>query len=367
MYRSGLACYNKLYYVLLSFMVSEDRNEGEIMAKIAMKLFSRKQLPPHSRANGEKTSSKSKAAPRPLMLGVVGDSGCGKTTLVRGLKNLFGKQHVTEICLDDYHRYDRAERTRRQISALDPAANKMDLMLDDLLKLGQGQRVVKPVYDHSTGRFAHPEAITPRPIVVVHGLFTLFNPELAELFDLSVYLDPEEALRVQWKIARDTHRRGYSLEEVLHQIEERRADASAYICPQKQAADLTVSFRRPISLLYNTGLDVSLSPRAGWYWPRLQPDGTERWLTIPPGGALEISGRIDQPAAERLAHSFGPLTYPAYAAALKRGQPLKELGIYASTTENQSSHQSLPLALTQLLIAGRLYQPEIGLDEIQVA
>ncbi len=332
------------------------------MGKIAMRLFPKKEI--HSAPN-----VKRKRGPRPLMLGVVGDSGCGKSTLVRGLHQLFGKNRVTEICLDDYHRYDRAERALRQLTALDPVANNLELMTEHLAQLRAGQRILKPVYDHSTGRFAHPEAVMPRPVVIVHGLLTLFTPELANLFDLRVFLDPEEALRLDWKVARDIHKRGYRLEEVLRQIEERRPDAATYIAPQKAAADLVVSFRRPISLLYNQGLDVRFSPCDGWHWPRLQPDGTARSLAIPPGRAVEISGRIDRLAAERLARAFGP-TEPTSALAmpLNQADPIKGLGLYTfSDGPYPKQGQSFPLALTQLLIAGRLAEPAAELEEVRVA
>jgi phosphoribulokinase len=326
-----------------------------------VKLFSKKHE--HSTPN-----AKSKNEARPLMLGLVGDSGCGKSTLVRGIRQIFGKHRVTEICLDDYHLYDRAERARQGLNALDPAANNLTLMTEHLRRLRQGQRILKPVYDHTTGCFSHPEAVAPRPVVIVHGLFTLFTPELAKLFDLSLFLDPEESLRLEWKIARDTQKRGYQLAEVLRQIEERRPHAAAYIAPQKSSADLVVSFQRPISLLYNTGLDVMLSPYAGWQWPRLQLEEKTRGLTIPPGRALEISGRIDQADALRLARAFAPTAYPAFAHLLRGNQPLKDLGLY---TSNVGSHpeqrQSLTLALTQWLIAGRLVEPVLNLAQAQVA
>ncbi len=336
------------------------------MPKIAVRLFSKATREPSILIPGPRPRPGKKSPPRPLMLGVVGDSGCGKSTLVRGLKELFGKGRVTEICLDDYHRYDRAERARLNLTALDPAANHLELMTEHLALLREGKRVLKPVYDHATGRFAHPEAVMPRPVVIVHGLLTFFTPQLADLFDLRVYLDPEESLRLEWKTARDTLKRGYDLAEVLRQIEERRPDARAYIHPQKAAADLVISFRRPVSLLGNTALDVRLSPCPGWNWPALQLEGSGRTLVVPPGHALEISGRLDGAAAERLAHLFSASGEAALRFSLDTRHPLKGLGLYHHNGEPGShpeQRQSLPLALTQLLVAGRLTQPAHILDE----
>ena len=59
--------------------------------------------------------------PRPIMLGVVGDSGAGKTTLTRGLVRILGEAQVTRVGADDYHRYDRRQRAEHAVTPLDPA------------------------------------------------------------------------------------------------------------------------------------------------------------------------------------------------------------------------------------------------------
>ena len=66
--------------------------------------------------------------PRPIILGVVGDSAAGKTTLTRGLVRVLGEDNVTHVCTDDYHRYDRRQRAERNITPLDPECNYMDIM-----------------------------------------------------------------------------------------------------------------------------------------------------------------------------------------------------------------------------------------------
>jgi len=66
---------------------------------------------------------------RPIMVAVGGDSGTGKTTLVSGLYRIFGADRITNICLDDYHRLDRAARKQAGVTALNPAANNLALMV----------------------------------------------------------------------------------------------------------------------------------------------------------------------------------------------------------------------------------------------
>jgi phosphoribulokinase len=92
--------------------------------------------------------------PRPIILGVVGDSASGKTTLTRGLVRVLGQEQVSHVCLDDYHRYDRSQRADMGLTPLDPGCNHMDIMGQHLLLLRRGEAVMKPVYRHSDGTFA---------------------------------------------------------------------------------------------------------------------------------------------------------------------------------------------------------------------
>ena len=177
-----------------------------------------------------------------MLIGVVGDSGSGKTTLSAAIATEMGLSRVTSICLDDYHRYDRAERARLDITALTPECNRLDLMARHLHALRAGESITKPVYDHAHGTFGPDEELTPREIVIARGLLALHTPELRSAFDLSVFLDPDPALRVRWKIARDTAKRGYTAEQVMQHVRRRQADVERHIAPQRSHADLVISY-----------------------------------------------------------------------------------------------------------------------------
>jgi phosphoribulokinase len=178
----------------------------------------------------------------PVLIGVVGDSGSGKTTLSSCIAQTAGTGRTTLICLDDYHRYDRAERERRAITALSPECNRLDLVAEHLAALRRGDTITKPVYDHHDGTFGPDESVTPREVIVVRGLLGLHTEMLAECFDLSVFLDPDPALRVAWKVERDCEKRGYSREQVLAQIAQRQPDADRFIAPQRERADIVIRF-----------------------------------------------------------------------------------------------------------------------------
>jgi phosphoribulokinase len=177
-----------------------------------------------------------------MLIGIVGDSGSGKTTLSAALTRELGASRVTAICLDDYHRYDRAERSRRDITALSPECNRLDLMAEHLHALRVGQSIVKPVYNHTHGTFDPDERLAPREYVIARGLLTLHTSALRAAFDLTIFLDPDPALRVQWKIARDTAKRSYTAEQVLQHIRRRQPDVERFIVPQRAHADVVIAY-----------------------------------------------------------------------------------------------------------------------------
>ena len=72
---------------------------------------------------------------RVVVIGVAGDSGCGKSTFLQRIIDLFGEDFVTVICLDDYHSLDRYQRKEQKVTALDPRANNFDLMYEQIKAL----------------------------------------------------------------------------------------------------------------------------------------------------------------------------------------------------------------------------------------
>jgi phosphoribulokinase len=182
---------------------------------------------------------------RPIILGIVGDSAAGKTTLTRGIAQVLGEENVTVICTDDYHRYDRVQRAKLGISALHPDCNYLDIIQQHLSLLRTGQPILKPIYNHSTGSFDPPEYIKPSQYVVVEGLLGYSTRGMRDNYDVKVYLGPPEPLRIAWKIKRDTAKRGYNEAQVLKELEKREPDSEAFIRPQRQWADVIVSFYPP--------------------------------------------------------------------------------------------------------------------------
>ena len=177
---------------------------------------------------------------RVVLIGVAGDSGCGKSTFLRRLTDLFGEELVTVICLDDYHSLDRKQRKETGVTALNPKANNFDLMYEQASALKNGQTIYKPIYNHETGKIDPPEKIVPTSIVVLEGLHPMYDERVRGLLDFSVYLDISDEVKISWKIQRDMAERGHRYEDVLASINARRPDFMAYIDPQKAHADVVI-------------------------------------------------------------------------------------------------------------------------------
>ena len=194
----------------------------------------------------------------PIILGIVGDSAAGKTTLTRGIAQVLRPENVTVICTDDYHRYDRKQRAEIGITALHPDCNYLDIMQQHLTLLRTGQPILKPIYNHSTGEFDPPKYIQPKKFVIVEGLLGYSTRGARNCYDVKVYLAPPEKLRTKWKVKRDTMKRGYTEVQVLKSMEQREPDSEAFIRPQRKWADVVVTFYPPANDINISQLHVRL-------------------------------------------------------------------------------------------------------------
>ncbi len=298
---------------------------------------------------------------RPIVLGIVGDSAAGKTTLTKGIAQVLGPENVTIICTDDYHRYDRKQRAEIGITALHPDCNYLDIMQQHLSLLQAGQPILKPVYSHKTGTFEAPIYIKPGRFVIIEGLLGYSTPGARDCYDVKVYLAPPESLRATWKVKRDTQKRGYTEEQVRQELEKREPDSQQFIRPQRQWSDIVVSFYPPTEDTdqLNGHLNVRLVLR-----PTIpHPDFTQ---VINSGNGdsasairLELGRDMGKPVdvlevdghatleqvneVEQIMCSNMP-----YLQNICNRELNPELGKVAGTTGE--TIQSYPLALTQLLI-----------------
>jgi phosphoribulokinase len=283
--------------------------------------------------------------PRPMILGVVGDSAAGKTTITRGLVRILGEDRVAHVCTDDYHRFDRKQRAEMGITPLHPDCNYVDIMAQHLRHLRNGEPILKPVYRHADGTFGPPEYVKAQGFAIVEGLLGYHTEGLRDCYDVRVYLAPPEELRRKWKVQRDCSRRGYTTDQVLAELDRREPDSAAFIRPQERYADMVVSFMPGESgdpdlldaeLILREGLphpDLSGFIANGGRGINLIERGGERHLRIPGDIESDRAAEIEEAIWERM-----------HFATHLRSQRLGEFTIGIDL------HRSESLALVQLLI-----------------
>jgi len=232
-------------------------------------------------------------APAPTLVGIVGDSGSGKTTVAHAVRQLLGPERVTELQLDDYHRYTRKERQEKGITALHPDAHDFALMREHLQLLRQGRPVRVRTYDHTNGTFGPLRTVEPKEFVIVRGLLGFPNDELRQAYDLAVFLFPEPELLYRWKLRRDVRSRGYTEADVLKFIAQHLLDAKVYVHPQAERADVVVHYRLPHPDAPDEAVETIVEARGA------VAEAVRQWAMALPGLAPETddgTARVRVPA-----------------------------------------------------------------------
>jgi uridine kinase len=170
---------------------------------------------------------------------ICGDSGSGKTTLGNLLKRYFNSSFLLEC--DRYHKWERNDDNWNDFTHLNPDANFIAKMNQDIFDLKIGKSIYQVDYDHSTGKFTQKQKIRNSENLIVCGLHSLYD-DGKNLYDIKVFMDTEDSLKKKWKIKRDIEKRNYSEEKILKQIEDRKEDFKKYILPQKENSNVIVNF-----------------------------------------------------------------------------------------------------------------------------
>lgn len=310
---------------------------------------------PHKLLRMHRTGTPRASADRPVMLAIAGDSAAGKTTITSGLVRALGADQCTAVCVDDYHRYDRRERGGLPFTALHPDCNYVDIMEQQLQLLATGHPILKPVYDHHTGLLARPQYVEPRRFVIVEGLLPLHTKLAAACFDVTVYLNPPEEIRRQWKIKRDTAQRGYTRAQVLAELDRREPESEAFIRPQGRRADIVVRFA-PVEQRHDppgTPLSAELLLRPTIRHPDLSGvlagSGQSMHLKLTrdedgrPVDALHVHGYVPREDSRLLEKAI----WSGFG---------EEADLPAFLGELDGPQRSEPLAITQLLLLYHLFE-----------
>ena len=180
----------------------------------------------------------------PLIIGVAGGSGSGKTTIALAVLDRIGDEHAVLIQHDSYYR-DQGHlppEARAKINYDHPDSLETELLADHLRMLRGGEQVEQPVYDFATHtRLQETVVVVPKALVILEGILVLAEPELRELMDLKIYVDTDADVRVMRRLQRDISERGRTVESVLEQYEATvRPMHLAFVESSRRYADLVI-------------------------------------------------------------------------------------------------------------------------------
>lgn len=181
---------------------------------------------------------------KPLIIGITGGSGSGKTTFIRQVKASFKKSEICIISQDDYYFPREAQKKdKKGIINFDlPSSIDKKSFNRDLKQLIRGESLTRKEYVFNNPKAAAKKiTLQPAPIIIVEGLFVFHFKKIFKKLDLKVYLHAKDNLKVIRRIKRDQVERNYPIEDVLYRYEYHVMPAfEQYIQPYIQHADLVV-------------------------------------------------------------------------------------------------------------------------------
>ncbi len=180
----------------------------------------------------------------PVVIGIAGGSGSGKTTVVRRIIDGLDPSSITLIEHDAYYKdlSHLSGEERLDINFDHPDSLDTDLLLEHLKLLLSGQGVEIPTYDYNLHkRLPQTNFVKPKPIIILDGILVLAEPALAALMDIKIFVDADGDVRLLRRIKRDIEHRGRSIEGILDQYERTvRPMYLQFVEPSKRKADVII-------------------------------------------------------------------------------------------------------------------------------
>ena len=180
----------------------------------------------------------------PLIIGIAGGSGSGKTTIARALAEEVGAEHCAHILHDAYYKRlgHLPMEEREQVNYDHPDSLETELLVQHLHALMHGAAVDMPRYDFAIhDRSEETVHIEPKPVILLEGVLALAEPALRELMDLKIFVDTDADLRFMRRLERDISDRGRTRESVCEQyLATVRPMHIEFVEPSKAHADLVI-------------------------------------------------------------------------------------------------------------------------------
>ncbi|HYC90396.1 MAG TPA: uridine kinase [Thermoanaerobaculia bacterium] len=181
---------------------------------------------------------------KPVIIGIAGGTGSGKTTVARAIHDRVGKERIEWISHDSYYRNFEglSPEERHHINFDHPDSLETELLARHLDVLAKGAAVEVPIYDFTThSRKDDTQRVEPRRVIIVEGILVLAEPELRKRIDIKLFVDTPPDIRFMRRLVRDIKTRGRSMESVIEQyMTTVRPMHEEFVEPSKRYADLII-------------------------------------------------------------------------------------------------------------------------------
>lgn len=180
----------------------------------------------------------------PLVIGIAGGSGSGKTTVVNEILSRVGADRIAYLQHDSYYKdlsgFSAAPHS--EINFDHPHSLETELLIKHITSLRDLEPVQVPIYDFSTdSRTSQTFTVNPRGVILVEGILIFTEPELRKLFDVKIYVDTDADLRFIRRLHRDITERGRTTESVIKQYQSTvRPMHLEFVEPSKRYADIII-------------------------------------------------------------------------------------------------------------------------------
>ena len=183
-------------------------------------------------------------SPAPVIIGIAGGSGSGKTTVANAILKAVGKEKIAYLPHDAYYKdlSDLPSMQRKQVNFDHPDSLDNDLLIQHIQTLKEHKPIDMPVYDFTTdSRTDQTILIKPHRVIIVEGILIFADPSLRELFDVRLFVDTDPDIRFIRRLQRDIEERGRTTENVINQyLKTVRPMHLEFVEPSKRYADVII-------------------------------------------------------------------------------------------------------------------------------